>query len=748
MPAKRVVDDESDDSELMRLIRRLTEKTTMRRPRKTRFAGRKSRRAHAPISIVVADDTDEDEEYEDMIDSSDDEDAIKVDESGKPLSSETKELVELFSSLRGGPDIIRYFNSLAVKEQRKLLKLVKSELGLPVIHRKKGKRHKGVVMPVTGTKPLFVRILEMSSEAPSGLKAEMLRRYFSPGSSPEKNSQWMEIVLRLPYGLYSPRITEEDLVGAQAVLDSVVYGHQEAKHKLISYLAQLVRNQDSQGLILGLRSAPGLGKTSLIEKGVSKILRRPFFSTSLAGSHDSSFLRGFLQTYEGSECGIFPRWLIQGKVSSGIFFLDELDKISSTPHGSEIMNALIQITDPLQNKVYQDRYLGPIATLDLSRCIFVFAYNDRSLINPILRDRITEIELHGFAPEEKLVIARDYMIPSIIKDISFPEGQVPRITDAAIAACIDRYTTESGLRHLKRVLQEIFMELNLRAIMEHTEGMGQEPRIVDVGDIDSLIRSYKPITIERIKKGKVLGRVNGLYVDSSGSSGVLPLEATWIPASKNTSHSMRCTGSLGKVMSESIQVGWSVAWSLLTPEKQEEWICRWYPEKRSRNPSPDGLAGRASGHSTFSDEIISRSAPIQAPPVFDLTTRTPVDSGIGTSGVTKGCLHVHSPDGSSPKDGPSAGVALALLLFSMLMELSIDQSLAFTGEISLCGTIMPVGGIPEKLIGAHRAGCAIVIIPEANIPDLPRHIPGSEDGNMKVITFSDIREVISFVLSH
>lgn len=725
-------------------ISEIIEKMVMRRPKK--YAGRGSRRSRPPIALVMAGDTDEDE-YVDVEDSSDDEEAIKVDESGKPLTEETKELVELFSNLRGGPDIIRYFNSLPGRERKRLLRIVQKELGLPVGSRKKGKKSKSAVIPTDiGSKPLFIRIVEMNSNLPPGLKAEMLRRYFNPGSSPDKNGNWIETVLRIPYGRYAPHITEEDLAGSQGVLDSVVYGHQEAKHKLLTYLAQLVRNQDSSGLILGLRSYPGVGKTSLIELGMSKILKRPFFSTSLGGAHDSSLLRGFSYTYEGAMCGSCAQWIIQAGILNPVIFLDELDKISTTAHGDEITNTLIQLTDPLQSRVFQDKFLGSTATIDLSRCIFVFAYNDRSLINPILRDRITEIELHGFSPEEKLVIGRDYLVPKIVKNIGFPEDQIPRITDAAITACIDRYTTECGLRHLKRILEEIFMELNLRAIMGRTETMEPVQQVVDVDDIESLIRSYKPISTERTTPGKVLGRVNGLYVDSGGSSGILPLEATWIPALKTTSHALRVTGHVGKVFGESSSVAWSVAWNILTPEKKEEWINRWHAEKRPRIHSPEGLAGRMSGHSTMSaEEQISRSAPVQ-PPVFDLTTRTPAES-VSSVGVARGCLHIHCRDGATPKDGPSAGVALTMLMWSMLTDTPLPQEISYTGEVSVNFDVLPIGGLDQKLIGAHRAGCTTVIIPTANVKDLPRIIPGADDGSMKVLAFSDIREVLNFVLS-
>ncbi len=687
----------------------------------------------------------------------------------KRLTQETKELLELFSSLRGGPDITRYFNSLPLRERKLLLRAVRRDMGVrqsPTAARSCGK-------------PLFIRIVEfdtVESKLPLGLKVDLLKRYFTPGSSPEKNVQWLETILRIPFGKYAPRISERDLTGSQKLLDSVVYGHPEAKHKLISYMAQLLRNQDSSGLILGLKSYPGVGKTNLVDVGVSRILRRPFYSTSLGGVHDSAFLRGFQYTYEGSEVGYMARCLLHGSIMNPVFFFDELDKVSQTPQGDEIINTLIQITDPTQSKIFQDRYLGSVATLDLSRCIFVFAYNDRSAINPILRDRITEIELHGFSPEDKLIIARDYMIPRIVTDIGFPVDQVPKITDAAISAVIDRYTNEAGVRHLRRILDEIFMELNLHTLMgrastpsisqmasdatervwSHIHKMktsesssstssstASSVALVEIEHLEQLIRTYKPISIERTSRCRVLGRVNGLFVDGNGCSGILPLEATWVPSAKRASYEMRYTGNLGKVMGESARVAWSVAWNLLDQAKQDEWIRRWHPE-RTTTTERGILAGRLSGHSTLSGS--THAGDDDLPPVFDTVTppRRPLVTAEPT-GVSRGCLHVHCRDNAMPKDGPSAGVALTILMWSMLTDTPLPQEIAYTGEIGLHGTLLPIGGLQEKLVGAHRAGCTIVVIPQSNVDHLPARVPGTEDSSMRVLPFNTIHEVLSLI---
>lgn len=737
MPSKKRPprhDEESMDDETLRLIfSHISAEPPEGPPMVRRQARRRRQRVkrRIPQKEVEIDSDDIDlGSYDDML-------SVEPD-----TTPETDELVDLFSSLRGGPDVIPYFNALPVDQRQALLKTIKAEMGmacsvLQIAGKKRAKAE--ALVAAAAAKPMLIRIMNFDGNGnlPSGLKLELLKRYFTPGSAPEKNMQWMETVLHLPFGRYSPNITEQDLASSQSVLDEAVYGHCEAKHKLVTYMAQLLRNQESSGLILGLRSYPGVGKTNLVDSGVSRILHRPFFSASLGGVNGSEYLRGFQYTFEGSEPGYMARCIAQGGVMNPVFFFDELDKISQTPHGDEIVNTLIQLTDALQSKVFQDRYLGSSATLDLSRCVFVFAYNDRAALNPILRDRITEIELRGFSTEDKLIIARDYMIPRIVKDIGFPSEQTPQLSDCAIIDAIEKYTNEAGVRHLKRVLSEVFMELNLHSLLGSASPLLPEQHlIVDAPMLERLITTYKPITIERTTNCQVRGRINGLFVDSGGCSGILPLEATWIPSARKASYEMRCTGNLGKVMGESTQVAWSVAWNLLKPEKQNEWLNLWHPEHCS-----DLLAARQSERS---DEVTVRSLPTFEPCVRPARFDT---SSPYISGGTRGCLHIHCRDNAMPKDGPSAGVALTVLMWSMLTDTPLPQHIAYTGEIGLHGELLPIGGLPEKLVGAHRAGCQIVVFPQSNIDHLPPRIPGAHDKSMQVIPLCNIQEVIALVLN-
>lgn len=607
------------------------------------------------------------------------------------------ELIEIINKMSsGGPEVISYFSSLPSDQRENILRSMLLEDGGGV------------------KKPLLIRILDTPEEQ-SATRLELIKRYFSPGSSPEKNMQWIENTLKIPFFKYSQRITQSNLLESKKILDEAVFGHEEAKHKIISYLGQLVRNQDSGGLILGLKSYPGVGKTNLVDAGISKILKRPFFSTSLGGVHDSAFLRGFQYTYEGSEPGYIARCLIQGGVMNPILFFDELDKVSQTAQGDDIINTLVQITDPMQSKTFQDRYFGPAVILDLSRCVFVFAYNDQKPLNTILKDRITEIQLRGFSDTEKFIIAKNYMIPKILKEINFSSPSV-KIDDDVIREIIVKYTDEAGVRHLKRVLNEMFMELNLMNLLN----LSPITTRVD----DSLIKTYRPVIFETVSVVAKGGRVNGLFVDGIGRSGISPFEAVWIPSSKKTPFEMRCTGNLGKIMGESMQVAWSVAWNLLDKEKQQEWLTRWHGD--GGGGAFGGLAGGGSDKSSMSETAAQ-----------EVLSYHPVSGG--------GCLHIHCRDSSTPKDGPSAGVALTLLMWSMLTDTQIPHDHAFTGEISLHGDVMPIGGLSEKLVGARRAGCKCVIFPDANLQEIAKEFTATTD--FALLPMKHIKDILEYLFS-
>jgi ATP-dependent Lon protease len=350
-----------------------------------------------------------------------------------------------------------------------------------------------------------------------------------------------------------------------------------------------------------------------------------------------------------------------------VFFFDELDKISKTDKGDEIANALIQLTDPIQSQYFQDRYLGSNTTLDLSQCIFVFAYNSRKNINRILLDRIYEITLPGYSIEEKIQIARNHLMSSIIKDVGLGKNH-PDLTDDALVRLIDKYTDESGLRQLMNVLYEIYREINILFLDRTLNGTpsgtlaGSRKRRADItsDNVEEFIKTCKPEYIMKAEKIDSVGKAVGLYVTEHGSFGILPIEAKWVPSNKF--FGIQCTGNLGKVMGESVQVAKLVAWGNTPETIRAAWSKKWKKQRMS--------------------------------------------------------IHVHCADAATNKEGPSAGVALTLAIWSLMNGVKIPSTLCMTGEISLSGQVLPIGGLKEKLSGARRAGCTDVIFPLDNLKEV------------------------------
>lgn len=603
-----------------------------------------------------------------MIGSSVDENEFEIE-----LNEESREMIELLHKFAIGKEFVMYFNEMCKKERVKVLENLKKTLKEVKIDEK----------------PILLRVLE-AKHIPSEYRSDILTRYFASGSSPEKILQWLDTFLKIPFGKFSEPVDISILKRSKQVLDQAVYGHDKTKNKIVSYIGQLLRNQNSAGLILGLKSYPGIGKTSLAEKGISVLLGRPFFNISLGGVHDSSFLRGFQYTYEGSEQGFLTNCVIKGGVMDPILFFDELDKVSGTHKGDEIINTLIQLTDPIQSKYFQDRYLGGTATLDLSRCIIIFAYNSRRTINNILLDRISEVELSGFSADDKVIIAKDYLIPNIVKDIGIPcKLEEIMLTKKAIEHIIYHYTNEAGVRRLKDVMYEIYREINTIMILdEDRQGRMIKKRrrknvLYELNEktVDNYIKTYKHRNVTITEKREYVGRVNGLYVTDHGDSGIIPIEVNWFPS--ETMFGILFTGNLGKVMGESVHVAKSVAWLNLPEERQRYWTKEWKLRKSS--------------------------------------------------------IHVHCTDNATPKEGPSAGVALSLAIWSLLMEVVVPACIGITGEMTLSGDITEIGGLNEKLQGAIRAECKEIIVPLENERDVPKNYP------LNVYCVSHFSEVLDII---
>jgi ATP-dependent Lon protease len=242
-------------------------------------------------------------------------------------------------------------------------------------------------------------------------------------------------------------------------MDTAIYGHEEAKLQILQFVSSWIANPKGAGNVLSIHGPMGVGKTTLVKEGVAKALDRPFHFISLGGATDASFLDGHSYTYEGSTWGRIAEILIQSKCMNPIIYFDELDKVSDTPKGEEIMNLLIHITDGSQNDRFQDKYFTGI-DLDLSRCLFIFSHNNHERVNPILRDRMYNIKVNGFNLKEKLVIADQYLLSEAMKDVGLNEKV--SVSKDIIQYLIEEHTgEEKGVRELKRCFQTIMSKLNL-----------------------------------------------------------------------------------------------------------------------------------------------------------------------------------------------------------------------------------------------------------------------------------------------
>jgi len=352
----------------------------------------------------------------------------------------------------------KYFESMKLDDQRELIKTLSS---LRELNKQQ--------------KPNRIQLLE--SSIPNEYKMIALQKIsqLSQGSDGEigKNRAWLDGFMRIPFGVYhNLPVSLADgtekchafMENAKKCLDECTYGLNDAKMQILQYIGQLISNPSSSGTAIAIEGPMGTGKTTLVKEGISKILQRPFALIALGGAQDSSMLNGHMITYEGSVWGQIVDILMRSGSMNPVILIDELDKVSDTPKGEEIIGVLTHLIDSTQNTDFTDNYFMGIK-LDLSRATFVFSYNDRSKINSILADRMNVIKTTGYTTAQKNVIAKQYLSKTIQTNISFQETDVI-IPDATLNYIIESYTgQEKGVRNLKRCLETIYAKLNLFRLM-------------------------------------------------------------------------------------------------------------------------------------------------------------------------------------------------------------------------------------------------------------------------------------------
>ena len=397
-----------------------------------------------------------------------------------------------------------FFQKIEIDEQKKIIKELKEINKLTRVE-----------------KPYRMTLLE--ANMPIIFKAAAMKkinslRYMEPGSGEfYKIKNWVDTFMRMPFGNYltlpiniSDGVDKchEFMETAQKTLDEAVYGLNDAKMQIMQMLGQLITNPKAIGTSVAIHGPPGTGKTSLVKEGISKILNRPFAFIALGGATDSSFLEGHSYTYEGSTWGKIVQILIDSKCMNPVIYFDELDKISDTPKGEEIAGILTHLTDTSQNSQFHDKYFAEV-DFDLSKCLFIFSYNDESKINPILRDRMYRIQTKGYNQKQKTIISNNYLLPKIREQVKFENSEIV-IPDAAIHYIIENLCNkEDGVRNLKRCLEIIHTKLNLYRLMKPGSNLFEEDMSLKV---EFPFTVTKEIVDKLIKKEKESVSLYGLYV--------------------------------------------------------------------------------------------------------------------------------------------------------------------------------------------------------------------------------------------
>ena len=387
-----------------------------------------------------------------------------------------------------------FYEKLEIPEQKKIIKELKEINKITRVE-----------------KPYRMTLLE--SNIPVQFKGAAMKkinslRYLEPGSGEfYKIKNWVDNFMRMPFGKYENLpISIDDGVdkchdfmeNAQKTLDDAVYGLNDAKMQIMQMLGQLLTNPKSIGTAIAIHGPPGTGKTSLVKEGISKILNRPFAFIALGGATDSSFLEGHGYTYEGSTWGKIVQILIDSKCMNPVIYFDELDKISDTPRGEEIAGILTHLTDTTQNSQFHDKYFAEV-NFDLSKCLFIFSYNDESKVNPILKDRMYRIQTKGYNQKQKTVIGKNYLLPKIQEQVRFNEKEII-IPDETIHYIIEHHCNkEDGVRNLKRCFEIIYTKLNLYRLMKPGSNLFEEdmslkvefPFTVTTEIVDKLIKIDK-----------------------------------------------------------------------------------------------------------------------------------------------------------------------------------------------------------------------------------------------------------------
>ncbi|MGX1771733.1 endopeptidase La [Nocardia brasiliensis] len=546
------------------------------------------------------------------------------------------------------------------------------------------------------------------ADLPGNVREEALREVGrlerASDQSPESGwiRTWLDTVLELPWTVKTTDST--DVSAARAVLDADHHGLDEVKDRMVEYLAvrsrraarglEVVGGRGS-GAVLALVGPPGVGKTSLGES-VARAMGREFVRVALGGVRDEAEIRGHRRTYVGALPGRIVRAIKEAGSMNPVVLLDEIDKVGSDFRGDPAA-ALLEVLDPAQNHTFRDHYLD--LDLDLSDVLFIATANVMETIPGPLLDRMELITVDGYTEDDKVAIARDFLVPRQLERNALTADEV-LVTDAALREIAANYTREAGVRQLERLIAKALRKAATRLSEGGTGTATAESEVVELGygadlGYDALVRSEKSLTIDlgnlkdylgrprftpdSVERTAVPGVATGLAVTGLGGD-VLYIEANAAEGER----SLTLTGQLGDVMKESAQIALTYVRSHL--------------EEIGIEPS-----------------VLDRN------------------------------IHVHFPAGAVPKDGPSAGVTMVTALVSLALDRQVRADVGMTGEVTLNGRVLPIGGVKQKLLAAQRAGLKTVFIPARNEPDLD-DVPAEVLAALDVRPVADVAEILAYAI--
>lgn len=546
----------------------------------------------------------------------------------------------------------------------------------------------------------------LPEEAKKAAFEELERLESIPDSSPEYNvtRTYLNWMVQLPWSKASD--DKVDIDAAKKILEKDHYGLEKPKERILEFLAVRKLKPEYDGTILCLAGPPGVGKTSL-GHSIAKALGRKFYRFSLGGMKDEAEIKGHRRTYVGAMPGKIIQALKRVEVNNPVIMLDEIDKIGKSYQGDPA-SALLEVLDPEQNKTFIDNYLD--VPFDLSKVLFIATANYVGEIPEALLDRMELIELSGYTIEEKLSIASKWVIPKQLKKHGLASKEF-MLGVPVLKALVSDYAREPGVR----VMEQMIAKLCRRAALEKVSSKKFKKFSPSVTDLEKILGS-KRFETDKAQRPLQPGIVTGLAWTAFGGD-ILFVES--IPLKGK---GFKLTGQLGEVMGESANLAYSYVKRILQSQIEEEL-------KKTKK---------------VSKKIVKKPVLQNVPSVTNVTAPNPEEA---TDFLATHEIHLHLPAGATPKDGPSAGITMALALYSLATHQMVRGDVAMTGELSLTGKVLPVGGIKEKVLAAKRAGIKEIILPWQNEKDL-KEVPERHRKGLRFHPVKHFDEVLRIALKN